>query len=833
MQELGGSALSRLAEISLAATGSKAAAVFVRSESGLQAAAASSTAAEAESVIGSTLPRSLYIQMEKLQPDTIFELESPPLKFQALADRAGADLVVGVPIYKDEKPNGALVLATKKGALSNQAQAAAVALAGLASDFLEQENTLAEIARDLSEMQWLTCIVDKMQPDEGLDKVTSVVIEAAQRVLSADGVALYTINDETKHLTCEASYGLPKKIVEAKTEEQQAALLEASERRNPVIIADTADLKPNDPMRELVLDVNVRSIICLQLKVRGRTMGLLVGFYRKLGGAENVRTEPCRLLAINAAAALNYSRLLEQSRSLVNKLEEANSQLAKQTAMDGLTGLGNHRSFHQRLGEQVHRVGRYGEFFSLAMIDVDHFKAYNDAYGHQEGDTALKDIAEIIRRQIRESDFAARYGGEEFAVILPHTTKKQALVAVERIRKAIDEHPFANGKVTVSAGISECPSDGVVQNEVLDKADRALYHAKLTGRNRVCLWGASEETRSASDAAADSKPIQVLIIESDREARLMLEDSLRNAGYELHRAANTAEAIKLLRSRKFDIMLSDALLLDTDGMQVIGLASAIHPTMPIVVTTAEHTRGIAKEALRHGVTDLLVKPFNTNELPVVIERNLERKRLERQMLLEKSTGILLQAIDALVAAIDAKDRMTAGHSARVTHISLAIADVLGLPSEERYTLELAARLHDIGKISLPDEALNKEGKLSEEDWAAMRRHPAVGSQIIGSIKDLSYIATIVRHHHERLDGLGYPDGLQGEAIPFLSRVIAVADAFEAMTSNRSYRPAMSSDMAMAELRRCIGTHYSEQIVKALEEALRLGTVDVQQIELAA
>jgi|GEM_PF-311167 len=832
MQEIEDSALSRLAEISLAATGSKVTAVFVRSENGIEAAAASSVIAGAESVIGSTLPRSLYAQMEDLQPDSIFEVQSPPIKLQALAERAGANIIVGVPIYRNGKLDGALMLATKNSALSNQAQAAAIALADLASDFLDQSDILAELARDLSEMQWLACIVDKMQPDEGLDKVTNIVIEAALRVLSADGVALYTINDETKHLTCEASYGLPKKIVEAKSEEQQAALLEASERRDVVVINDINSLKLNDPMRDLALDINIRSFICLQLKVRGTVMGLLIGFYRKPNGADGVRTEPCRLLAINAAAALNYSRLLEQSRSLVSKLEEANTQLAKQTALDGLTGLGNHRSFHQRLGEQVHRVGRYGEFFSLAMIDVDHFKAYNDAYGHQEGDTALKNIAAIISRQLRESDFAARYGGEEFAIILPHTTKNQALVAIERIRKAIDEYPFANGKVTVSAGISECPSDGVLQNEVLDKADRALYHAKLTGRNRVCLWGAAEEARGTSDTV-DSKPIQVLIIESDREARLMLEDSLRSAGYELYRAANTAEAIALLRSRKFDIMLSDALLLDTDGMQVIGLASAIHPTMPIVVTTAEHTRGVAKEALRHGVTDLLVKPFNTNELPIVIERNLERKRLERQMLLEKSTGILLQAIDALVAAIDAKDRMTAGHSARVTHISLAIADVLGLPSEERYTLELAARLHDIGKISLPDAALNKEGKLSEEDWAAMRRHPAVGSQIIGSIKELSYIATIVRHHHERLDGLGYPDGLQGEAIPFLSRVIAVADAFEAMTSNRSYRPAMTCEQAMAELRRCVGTHYSEQIVIALAEALRLGTVDIQQFDLAA
>jgi putative nucleotidyltransferase with HDIG domain len=322
-------------------------------------------------------------------------------------------------------------------------------------------------------------------------------------------------------------------------------------------------------------------------------------------------------------------------------------------------------------------------------------------------------------------------------------------------------------------------------------------------------------------------------MENSPEARIALENALRQANYDLCKASSTGEAMELLRTRKFDIMLSDSLILGTDGLQVLGLASSIHPMMPIVLTTAPSMANLAKEAMQHGVTDLVVEPFNEHEIPVVIERNLERKRLERQMLLQKSTGILLQAIDALVAAIDAKDRMTAGHTTRVTHLSLAMADTLGLPSEERYTLELAARLHDIGKLSLPDSALNKSGRLSEEEWAIMRRHPAVGSQIVGSIEELSYIATIVRHHHERLDGRGYPDGLQGEAIPFLSRIIAVADAFEAMTSERSYRQKKTTDEAIVELRKCVGTHYSSDIVEALVESLKIGSVEGQSLDDAA
>lgn len=586
-------------------------------------------------------------------------------------------------------------------------------------------------------------------------------------------------------------------------------------------------------VRTILERYRIHSILSVPVANDTNVLGFLLLATRRRGyGRRSILF--ARAVADLTAVSLERTRLLSGLDGEVRKLEEANVRLSQQATQDGLTGLSNHRAFHQRLNEQMHRVGRYGEMFSIVMIDVDHFKAYNDAYGHQEGDFALQRIAQSITSDLRKSDFAARYGGEEFSIILPHTPKAQARVALERIRKAIDTQVFPNGKLTISAGIAECPIDGVMPNEVLEKADRALYHAKLTGRNRVCMWAAPVADHPLrAETSTEAPLVSVLVVETDQDARAALENALVQAGYEMHRASSSQEAMELLRSRKFDIMLSDALVLGTEGMQVLGLASAIHPTMPIVLTTAASMAGTAREAMRHGVTDLLVLPFNEHELPVLIERNIERKRIERQMLLQKSTGILLQAIDALVAAIDAKDRLTAGHSTRVTHLSLAIADTLGLASEDRYTLELSARLHDIGKLSLPDSALNKNGALTDEEWSVMRRHPAVGSQIVGAIEELSYVATIVRHHHERLDGKGYPDGLQGEAIPFLSRIIAVADAFEAMTSNRSFRQKMTTDEAVHELRRCVGSHYSDDIVEALVESLATGAIEDQALDDAA
>jgi len=758
------------------------------------------------------------------------KLETP---IRSLIDACGTRTALGVPIMVGAEATGMILLGSSGRKYASNVLTTAQALADLAAVSYERDRLLSDLTQEIHELKWLARITDKIRLEESEDKVIAAVLEAGSEVLNSDAMVLYLLEEGQSVLHCASTIGIPASFVEPKFEKQHTALLKAIGMQEPLNINDLRALSEGDPFRQLILDINIRSVLGVQLSHRERPMGLLMALFRRPDAGAEIRSDLCRMLALDAAVALNYSRLLEQSRSLIRELEEANSRWEQQAVQDGLTGLANHRAFHQRLTESVHRVGRYGETFSLAMLDVDHFKAYNDAYGHQEGDFALQHIARLIKEELRESDLAARYGGEEFAIILPHTPKAHARIALERIRKSIDTFQFPNGKLTISAGIAECPVDGITPNEVLEKADRALYHSKLTGRNRVSLWADANESPARQDSASDCKSVSVLMVEMNQEAREAMEKALVESGYELHRASSTHEAIELLRSRKFDIMLSDTLILGTEGLQVLGLASSIHPMMPIVLTTVPSMANIAREAMQHGVTDLLVEPFNENELPVVIERNLERKRIERQLLLEKSTGILLQAIDALVAAIDARDRNTAGHTARVTHISLAIADALGLPSEERYTLELAARLHDIGKLSLPDSAMNKAGTLSNTEWQAMQRHPAVGSQIVGSIEELSYIATIVRHHHERLDGKGYPDGLQGEAIPFLSRIIAVADAFEAMTSDRAFRSRMTTEEAVEELKRCVGTHYSSEIVEALIESLKIGALDNEQLDKAA
>ena len=235
--------------------------------------------------------------------------------------------------------------------------------------------------------------------------------------------------------------------------------------------------------------------------------------------------------------------------------------------------------------------------------------------------------------------------------------------------------------------------------------------------------------------------------------------------------------------------------------------------MPVVLLTGHNDVELARASLRHGASDFVTKPFSLRDLPVLIERNLTRHRLEATRLREREAQVLFEAIKALASAVDAKDHNTARHSRRVTELSLILADAIGMTQEEKHVLELAAWMHDVGKIGVPDRILSKPSSLTEEEVCVMRNHPAMGGEIVGQIEEMIGVSTVIRHHHERPDGHGYPDGLRGQAIPLASRIILIADAFEAMTSNRSYRPDQGRDRAFEELRQHGGSQFDPDLVE--------------------
>ena len=360
-------------------------------------------------------------------------------------------------------------------------------------------------------------------------------------------------------------------------------------------------------------------------------------------------------------------------------------RLAKLAVTDPLTGLRNHRAFHEDLARSLHRVERTGVPISLVLLDLDGLKQINDDLGHQAGDQRIGALADAIRATGSGADCAYRIGGDEFAIILDNVRAWNALEYVQRLRATL-ETQTAPMIVTASAGIQEATTL-VSQDDLIRNADLALLATKRSGQCVSLYTPEMDPETSSYDADED-----------------------------------------------------------------------------------QHNRTLA---------------------------------------------------GALARAVDAKDSYTRSHCQTVSQLCALIAAELGFDDTRIARVRLAGLLHDVGKIGIPDVILNKPGKLTGAEYDQMQTHSLLGHDIVAAA-DLPTEAIWVRHHHERHDGRGYPDRLAADDIPLESRIILVADAFEAMTSDRPYRKAPGQDFAIAELCRHAGTQFDPEVVDALCRALDQG-----------
>ena len=732
---------------------------------------------------------------------------------------------IAAPLGALNDPSGIIILGSKRSCNWSRGHVGMLSRYGsvVIGRFADQDS----VNYRLDKIRSVSDILIGVGPEAGMTEVRRTIVKAGEFALGTDLIALFAIDPFTGGFECECSDRVTNAVSDAFLQ-LFSHMITDRQRHNAWVLENLQEPRFADSADAAVLKQhNICAAIACPIRSEASASGALVAFYQRDIRHVSERIDIIEAIAAQASTAISYTIAIDQSKSLVDDLAGANQELSLQATVDGLTGLSNHRAFQQTLSDLCNKIARRKSgSLSLAMVDVDHFKIYNDTYGHREGDAVLQQVAKVMASGLRQGDMAARYGGEEFALIFQGTGKDAAIVAADRIRKAVSEQPYRKGVVTISVGIAEFITDGTKPSELIESADKALYHAKITGRNRVCAWGSTNPDPSVEieleTAEADMPKRTIMIIDnSDKQSINNVVKSLAEQSYLVETAGTLNNAIDKLKTRVFDITLVSNESLPNKDIRTLSNLSAIHPQMPIILMTSSLPVQESREALRRGATDVLQKPFNPSELPLIIERNMERRRLERQRLLQKNTGLMLQAIDALVAAIDAKDHFTAGHTKRVTELSLAISDELQIANEERYALELAAKLHDIGKIALPDSALNKQSLLTEDEWEIMREHPAIGAKIVGTIHELAYVSTIIRHHHERLDGSGYPDGLRGPAIPYLSRIIAVADAYEAMTSERAHRSRLSPEEAVEELKRHSGTYYSPEIIDTLAHQLTL------------
>jgi len=327
---------------------------------------------------------------------------------------------------------------------------------------------------------------------------------------------------------------------------------------------------------------------------------------------------------------------------------------------------------------------------------------------------------------------------------------------------------------------------------------------------------------------------RILVVDDEEAIREIVCSMLIAANYKCSQASSGLKALAVLDSgEEFELMLSDLMMADLDGIGLLERTKERYPDMPVVMVTAVHDVSVALKAIRDGAYDYLLKPFEREQLLATVRRALENRRLKMENrayqtklegLVEERTAQLRDAIadlkrsygmtlEALGGALDMKDAETEGHSRRVTAFTMAIARQMGLPKEQIDVIAHGAFLHDIGKMAIPDAILRKPAKLTPEEVTIMREHCYHGYQIVKKIPFLADAAEIVYSHQECYDGTGYPRGLKGEEIPLGARIFAVADTFDAITSDRPYRARQSADAARKEINRCSGTQFDPEVVK--------------------
>ena len=353
-----------------------------------------------------------------------------------------------------------------------------------------------------------------------------------------------------------------------------------------------------------------------------------------------------------------------------------------------------------------------------------------------------------------------------------------------------------------------------------------------------------------------NKSAKVLIID-DEPNILSILYSLLCDQYECKTATSAAEALEYLKQDSYELVLSDIMMPGMSGLELLEEISRLGGDTVVVLISGNLSIQSAIEAMRRGAFDYVTKPFNLSDVEIAVQRalrhhmllkanrqyeqhledlvnirtnELSRANVSLNQTLEKLYINYRATLHALAAALEARDVETRGHSERVVAYCIRLGKQLKLPGHEMISLEHGALLHDIGKIGVPDSVLLKRGPLTLGEWELMRRHVEYGAQIIRGIEFLEGACKVVEQHHERFDGSGYPNGIEGELISLNARIFAVVDAVDAITSDRPYRAARPFEASLEELKKCAGTHFDPMIVKAF---LSVATEEWMEIRLMA
>ena len=315
---------------------------------------------------------------------------------------------------------------------------------------------------------------------------------------------------------------------------------------------------------------------------------------------------------------------------------------------------------------------------------------------------------------------------------------------------------------------------------------------------------------------------------------------LKRTGYDLVGVTDPMEAIERVKNEHFDLMLLDFIMTPYHGDQVVEEIRKFDKDLYILLLTGHKDLAPPLETIKRlDIQEYREKSDKFDQLLLLIEsaiksikqmREIRKINKELSDTYEELEKAYLEIVETLRYAVEAKDTYTRGHSDRVSAYSVLIGEKLGLPEDQIKTLKIGGLFHDIGKIGIPDSILLKESKLTDDEYSQIKNHPSIGAHILSSVSYFKDMIPIVKHHHEKYDGNGYPSKLKGEDIPYLARIAAVADSFDAMTSRRSYRDSMDLSIVIAEIERCRGTQFDPEIADAFLDILKNEPEKIKKIQ---
>ena len=518
-------------------------------------------------------------------------------------------------------------------------------------------------------------------------------------------------------------------------------------------------------------------------------------------------------IALNAANQ-KLAQLIKNQKAQLDETTEQRAahdqKLKEKLYKDPLTGAYNRRYYEEVVRKSIGPAG-------IALMDVDDFKICNDTYGHYAGDVALETAASAIQSCIRSSDLLIRYGGDEFLLVLPGIPGDILQTKLEQISDAVRNAAvpgYSHFRLSLSIGGTmqtlTDPVEGIVR-----RADWLMYQAKC--RKNAVMVEVPGHSLAALEKLLQNKS-QILLVDDSAMNRMILKEIL-GGDYRILEAENGQECLEKLQTEAENIAL---VLLDVnmpvmDGFEVLKAMNANHTIedIPVIMISSDDSDAAIRRSYELGASDYVNRPFDarivyrrvTNTIKLYAkQRRLVQMVSDQIRARENNTDMLVGVLSHIVEFRNGESGAHVRHIRIITelllHRLLEISSQYPITAEQQANIPLASALHDIGKIGIDEKILNKPGKLTPEEFEVVKTHSMLGAEMLHQLENfneqplLQTAYEITRWHHERWDGRGYPDGLKGDEIPISAQLVALADVYDALTSERCYKKAFSHEKAV-------------------------------------